>query len=223
MFRKRPDASAQASAGGSVYERVLGDRFAELDPRLRTYFGAIPEGLEGFGAGVFEEAGLRIRLLRPLFALLGRWNVAFAEHGVRVPFTVRNTPPPDGSLRAVRTFRFPTATRDVTDTMRVVDGRLVDRVGSGGRVEVELDVLVVDGQLSMRSRRIALRIAGLRVPLPPLVRLIIRERALASSEAAQHVDVRMLAPLVGEIYGYCGTFAYSLRARVAEPERMPSP
>ena len=220
MFRKRADASTTAS-GGSVYERVLGDRFAELDPRLHAYFGAIPEGLEGVGVGVFQEAGLRIRLLRPLFALLGSWHVAFAEYGVGIPFTIRNTPTSDGSLRAARTFRFPTATREMADVMRNVDGRLVDRVGVRGRVEVELDVCVVGGQLTMRSRRLALRIAGLRMPLPPLVRLLIREQALAGGEAAQHVDVRMKAPIVGEIYGYRGTFAYALRAR-AEPDRMPS-
>lgn len=223
MFRKRSDAPTVIPAGRSVYERVLGDRFAELDPRLRAYFGAVPEGLEGFGAGVFEHAGLRTRLLRPLFALLGRWHVAFAEYGAIVPFTVRNTPAFDGSLRAVRTFRFATATREMTDTMRVVEGRLVDRVGVRGRVEVELDVFVVGGQVTMQSRRIALRIAGLRVPLPAVVRLLIRERALSGREAAQHVDVRMMAPLVGEIYGYRGTFTYSLQARTAVPDRMVSP
>ena len=211
MFRKRADASIQSAATGSVYERVLGEGFAELDPRLRSYFGGIPAGFEGVGAGVFEEAGLRVRLLRPLFALLGHWHVAFADCGERVPFTIRNTPAPDGSLHAVRTFRFPAATREMADTMRAVDGRLIDRVGTRGWVEVELDVLVDGGRLIMRSRRIALHIAGLRMPLPPLVKMLIHERALGGAEPAQHVDVRMIAPILGEIYGYRGTFTYALR------------
>lgn len=132
MFRNRQDAATEGIDDKSVYERVLGPTFARLDPQLRVYFGRIPQGFEGVGEGVYEEAGLRLRLLRPLFSLLGRWHVAFAEHGDCVPFTIRNTPAPDGSLHAVRTFRFPAATREMTDTMRVVDGRLRDRVGSRG-------------------------------------------------------------------------------------------
>lgn len=211
MFRKRPDASAPTPAGESVYERVLGDRVADLHPRLRRYFGSIPEGFEGVGEGVYREAGLRNCLLRPVFALLARGRIAFPEYGRGVRFTIRNAPGPGGVRHAVRSFAFPSATREMTDSMRVVDGRLIDRVGSRGRVEVELDLLVCDGRMQMRSRRIALRVAGLRLPLPPLVKLVIEERASSTDPGAQHVDVRMIAPVLGEIYGYRGTFTYDLR------------
>lgn len=220
MFRNRSDASTRGDEERSVYERVLGERFASLDPQLRVYFGRIPEGFEGSGAGHYDEAGLRLRLLRPLFALLGRWHVAFAEHGERVPFTIRNTASPGGMLHAVRSFAFPSATREMTDTMRVVDGRLVDRVGSRGQIEVELDVLVSDRQLAMKSRRIALRLAGLRLPLPPLVRIVLHESATSRECGTQHVDMRVTVPILGEIYGYRGTFNYALAVRTQRAGRF---
>lgn len=84
----------------SVYERVLGARLDALDPGLRRYFGAIPPASVGVGTGVFVVAGSRLRWLRPVWAFLGWRRVLFAEHGRDVPFTVLNTPQPDGSLTA---------------------------------------------------------------------------------------------------------------------------
>lgn len=201
-----------------MYERALGDRFSSLDPQLRVYFGPIPAGYVGIGEGVFHEAGLRVRALRPLFALLGRWHVAFPENGTDVPFTVRNEPTVDGELTARRVFRFASVTREMRDSIRVGGDRLVDRVGTGGRIEVELELLVSDGSVTLASRRIAVRIGGIRIPLPPLVKLVVRERALNPEHHGQHVDVRMTAPLFGEIYGYSGSFTYALqRATPREP------
>lgn len=207
MFSNGGSAS-HAAGVTSVYERVLGDEFAALDPRLRTYFGPIPEGFVGVGSGVYRSAGLRVRVLRPLFALLSRWGIAFAEFGEDVPFTVRNFGQPDGSLSAVRTFEFARVTRTMSDSMQCVDGRLVDRVGVRGELEVELSVHVVAGRLRMQSGRLALRLFGRRVPLPPTVRVTLTEEARA--DGTQHVDVRMHAPLLGDIYGYSGAFTYHL-------------
>ncbi len=201
-----------------MYERVLGADFADLHPRLRSYFGAIPEGLEGVGSGSYREAGLRLRVLRPLFAVLGLRQIAFAERGTDVPFTVRNVMGADGVLRATRRFRFATATREMTDAMRVVDGRLVDRIGRSGEVKVDLAIRVEDGGLRMKSRRLAPRVRGLRIPIPRIIGLTLRETV--DDDGVQHIDVRVRAPLVGEVYGYVGAFRYALRpARRVDVER----
>jgi hypothetical protein len=229
MFRNRMDASAPGIRVGSVYERALGSGFAALDPQLQSYFGRIAEGCVGVANGVFDEAGLRVGWLRPVFVLLGRWHIAFAEHGRDVPFTVRNVPTADGALTARRTFHFATGTREMRDAMRVVGDRIVDRVGPGGRFEVEFELAVVGGGLTMESRRIALRIGRLRVPVPPIVRIRLRERAWSEGVGrfvsslrsslndrevgrghAQHVDVRMVVWGLGEVYGYRGTFRYAV-------------
>jgi hypothetical protein len=202
---KGPDEAEE----GSVYERVLGTTFASLDPGLRRYFGSIPRGFVGFGSGTYRSAGLRARALRPLFALLGRWGIAFAEFGEDVPFTIRNVEHPDGSRGAVRTFEFFRATRTMSDVMRVERGRIVDRLGLNGVLEVEFDAHVSGGRLRMESSLLAARLFGLRLPLPRIVRVVLVEETQAGG--TQSVDVRMRAPVLGDIYGYSGTFTYELR------------
>ena len=219
MFRNYRGSDSERPA--SVYERVLGDRFADLDPQLRAYFGGIPDGFEGVGRGCFDEAGLRRRALRPMFAAAARRRIAFAERGADVPFTVRNVPAADGSLHAVRTFFFPHATREMRDVMRVADGNLVDRIGAHGEVEVELEASVSKGRLTMVSRRFALRLFGLRLPLPQLLRVVLCERTLSPEDRTQRVDVRVRVPWLGEVYGYSGAFTYELRARTTSGMSAP--
>jgi hypothetical protein len=190
----------------SVYERVLGARIDELDPRLRAYFGGLPEGATGRGTGVYEVAGSRHRWLVPVFAWLATREVLFPEYGHGIPFTVENRA--DGALlRARRTFAFPRRTRVMVDAMAVVDGTLRDRLGRRGGLEVELLLDVADGALRMRSRRQWLHLGPLRVRMPGLVQVGLSETAGADG---QHVDVRMTAPLLGEVFRYSGVFSYAI-------------
>jgi hypothetical protein len=187
----------------SVYERVLGPRLAELDPRLRAYFGEIPAGAVGRGSGVYEVAGSRHRWLRPVFAWLATREVLFPEYGHGIPFTVENR----GDRTARRTFAFPRRTRVMTDAMGVVDGTLRDRLGRRGGLEVELLLEVRDGGLRMRSRRQWLHLRRVRMRMPGLVGVELTETA---GDGVQHVDVRVNAPMLGELFRYTGTFRYAL-------------
>ena len=90
------------SAQTSVYQQVLGARFAELSPELRAYFARPPEGAVGRGTGVFEVAGSPRRWLRPVFAVLAWRRVLFPEYARDVPFTVTNIPGPGDGLSARR-------------------------------------------------------------------------------------------------------------------------
>ena len=197
-------------AGQSVYQRALGEDFASLDPRLQRYFGPIPPGSVGTGSGIYEVAGSRLRVLRPLFALMARRHVLFPELGRDVPFAVTNTPGLDGSLSASRTFEFQGRTRVMEDTMSVVNGQLVDRVGKRRGLEVTIHVTVVAGALHMESTRLAVRAGRARIPLPPLVTLHLRESIDHVVPSRQHVDVRLTAPLIGEVFRYTGTFTYEV-------------
>jgi hypothetical protein len=166
---------------------------------------------------VYEVAGSRHRWLSPVLAWLATREVLFPEYGHRIPFTVENRA--DGSLlRARRTFAFPRRTRVMVDAMAVVDGTLRDRLGRRGGLEVELLLDVVDGGLRMRSHRQWLHLGPLRLRMPALVRVTLRETAVVHG---QRVDVRMTAPLLGEVFRYAGVFAYALveerRRRVSRP------
>ncbi|WP_439591328.1 DUF4166 domain-containing protein [Microbacterium sp.] len=197
------------SRSESVYQLVLGEGFAAIDPGLRPYFASAPEGT-GRGAGTFVTAGSRLRILRPAFAWLARRQILFPEFGRDVPFTVVNEQHADGSLSGIRTLHFAGGDRVLADSMTVDDGRLIDRIGIGGRLEVALDVDVADGCVRLRSTSLALRIGGRRLPLPHVVRVTVDE---SFSDGRQHVDVRLRSPLVGEVFRYAGSFSYSVRRR----------
>ncbi|MGK3953304.1 DUF4166 domain-containing protein [Microbacterium sp. I2] len=199
----------------SVYQRALGADFALLAPRLQRYFGAIPSGNVGVGTGLYQVAGSRTRWLRPALALMAARNTLFPELEHDVPFTITNTPRRDGSLSAMRIFHFTDRDRVMEDTMSVVDGRLIDRLGKRRGLEVALDLSVHAGGLRMRSRSLALRFAGIRLPLPRLATVHLEERIDSADAARQHVNVRITAPLVGEIFRYVGDFTYEVRPATA--------
>jgi hypothetical protein len=192
----------------SVYQRVLGERFDELSPQLRTYFASPPPGSAGRGTGVFEVAGPRHRLLWPAFAVLASRRVLFPERARDVPFTVTNVPGPGDGLSARREFHLPGRDRLMVDTMHVVDGALHDFVGRRGGLEVRFVLDVVDGALRMTSDRAWLHLGAVRVPLPAL--LSARVRLTESwAGAVQRVDVQMRHPLLGLVFEYRGAFTYA--------------
>jgi len=201
----------------SVYQRVLGVRAAELHPSLQAYFSLPPAGQVGRGSGVYEIAGSRLRWARPLWAWLAWRHVLFPELGHGIPFTVVNTPTADGRLEAMRRFEFPRRQRVMEDTMCVVDGRLHDRLGRRRGLEVELGLDVVDGALHMSSGRLCLHLGPLRLWMPRLATVTLTESHLPAASARvpgaqQRVDVRITAPLLGEIFRYAGEFSYAYSA-----------
>ena len=204
----------------SVYQRVLAERFSDLDPSLRAYFGRPPAGSIGVGAGRYEVAGSRHRWLRPVFAYLAWRRVLFPEYGHDIPFRVVNTTDSDGSLAAERTFEFGSRTRVMRDRMTVVDGALHDRLGRRGGLEVELDLTVVEGVLRMLSRRQWLRVGPLRVRVPGVVRVRLEER---STGARQRVDVLLTAHGLGELFRYAGEFDYRIEPADSVSTSGPSP
>jgi hypothetical protein len=202
-----------APAGGrnhSVYQRALGEQYALLDPHLQTYFGPVPHGSVGRGSGVYTVAGSRYRLLRPALAFLAWRRILFPELGINVPFTVINTPSSDGRLSAVRTFDFPRRTRVMEDTMTVINGQLHDRLGKRRGLEVALHLVVESGGLRMTSTRLALHVGRVRIPLPRVATMTLDERTDPTISGRQRVDVRITAPLLGEVFRYTGTFTYEV-------------
>jgi hypothetical protein len=193
-----------------VYQRVLGADYAALDPRLQRYFGPIPAGWVGSGTGVYSVAGSRHRFLRPVLAVMAWRHVLFPELGHDVPFAVTNTPGTDGGLRGVRTFEFRGRTRIMEDAMSVRGDRLYDRLGKRGGLGVTIRLSVVSGALHMTSTALALHIGRARIPLPPLATMRLREHVEEAETTRQHVDVRIDAPFLGEIFRYTGSFSYTV-------------
>lgn len=203
--------SHDAVPAASVYRQALGEAFGDLTPVMQRYFGPIPHGSVGVGEGTYEVVGSRYgRVARPLLRWSARHLALFPESGRDVRFVVENRPLPDGALAGTRWFGFPGATRVMVDTMRAVDGAVVERLGRRGGLEVRLEPAVEGGGMTLRSRALAWRARRLRIPLPPLARVEVRERDDPRAPEGQLVDVRLRMPVLGEVFRYRGAFSYRI-------------
>lgn len=203
----------------SVYERAVGDELKRMPPVLQLYFGPIADGCAGVGHGVYDEAGYcGPRWLRPVMRLIAGRGVMFPEDGTDVPFVITNTPRPDGSLRGERDFLFATARRRMVDAMTSArPGEIVDRLGRRGALEIRLRAEADTTGMRLRSTGIAARLGALRLPLPPVARVMVTETSDPADAAAQRVDVRVRAWLVGELFRYHGSFTYRIRQLDGKP------
>jgi hypothetical protein len=192
----------------SPWRLALGSRLAELDPALASYFSAIPSGSVGRGRGVFDTVGTPRRLLWPVLAVLGRAGIAFPVWARDVPFEVRNEPR-DGAVRAILTFDFPDERRVMRHEIRMTPRGLVDALGTRGRLEARLRAAPVDGRLELVSTGTALRVGRRRIPIPFAPRVHLVERRDGDR---QRVELTLVAPLIGRIYEYAGSFDYRIEA-----------
>lgn len=192
---------------GAPWASALGDRVDELTPALQAYFGGVPFGAHGIGEGVFTRVGTPRRLLWPLLAVLGRWNVVWPVWQSEVAFTIVNVPTPHG-LVSVRRFRFAGGDRTMTDRIVWTTRGLRQRLGAGERIVAELHVQPEEGGLRITSSRVGVRMLGLRFSLPVgwAPRIEVHERTLA--DGRQHVSLTLDLPVVGRAYEYAGAFDY---------------
>jgi hypothetical protein len=93
--------------------------------------------------------------------------------------------------------------------MRVVDGRLHDFLGKRRGFEVQMELTITDGLLELRSGRAWLHLGRARIPLPPFATVTVSE---SWADGRQHVDVRIVSPVLGEWFRYAGSFSYRYAA-----------
>ncbi|MDO7881977.1 DUF4166 domain-containing protein [Antiquaquibacter soli] len=191
----------------SPWVEALGSDLERLHPRLRAYFGTIPEGSIGHGRGVFDVVGTPRRWLWPLVALLSLDAVLFPVWERDVPFRVRNAPV-DGRVDALRRFEFARGARTMVDSTSF-EGALVDRLGRRGLISAQLVARVRDGMLVLESSRT--RVLGIPVPVALSPRITLIERWDDAAER-QHVSLVLDAPLIGRLYEYSGHFDYRVVA-----------
>ncbi|SKA86835.1 protein of unknown function [Agreia bicolorata] len=203
----------------SVYQALLGDRVALLQPELSHYVGGAARGEAGIGSGVYEFAGPSKTWLVPLFAATARADALFGDRSRDVGLTVVNVPHSDAHgrlcLSSTRSFAFAGVTRTMQDTMLAGrDGLLHDFLGRTRFLEVSLRLSVSpEGWLRMRSVGTWLWLGRLRVPVPRILsaRVDLLER-WDTATASQRVDVTLTHPVFGRVFEYRGSFVYDPRA-----------
>ncbi len=201
-------AAAAAPPAESPWQRILGDEFSSLHPRLHAYFSALPAGRVGRGTGTFDVVGTPRRWLWPVLRALQRRRILFPVWELRVPFTVENRADA-GVVRATRTFQLAGGDRVMVDAVSIDAARpidhLVDRLGDGGVLSARLTASVVDGQLRLVST--SARWGRLPIPFAPRVELTER---FDDAVGRPHVALTLESRIFGRIYEYSGFFDYRI-------------
>lgn len=183
----------------SAFRTALGDDFSRLHPRIQKLLGS--EGTVN-AHGVFASAGARARWLAPVLAITTRWGLLFPEHERNVPFTVTLTITAQ-QISTLRRFQFASRTRVLADETRLIAGQLVDM--HARRLLVRMRSTVAeDGTLHFESASSRLRLGQTLLWFP---RVPVSVTQWWDAEAEAHgIRVTVRVPLLGEVFGYEGTF-----------------
>jgi hypothetical protein len=199
----------------SIYQRVLGDDFARLHPKIQERFGfSSADGVASIGTGVMDEIWRGPAYTLP-FLRLGSWrNLLFPERGTDVPFTVENYAYRDRFGREtvtwVRTFEMPTVRRRFDATMIYSESRdvVVDYLGTHQHLAVDLALSVADNgglRLTSGEQRFYEGLIAFRFPLALSGDAEVVEWYDDAAERFA-IDVRVTNRHLGPLFGYRGTF-----------------
>lgn len=212
----------------SLFRTALGDDFDRLHPRLQERFGfTSTDGRGCVGNGVMDRIWRGPAYTRPFLALGTMRNIMFPEQGRNVPFTIENYAYPDSygreTLTFVRTFELPRRRRRFDATMVWDPHRevIVDYLGTHQHIAADLH-LSVDGQggLRLRSGQMRFRAPGVDTALPAAATAVaeVHERYDDAADVFR-IDVRVVNPWFGPVFGYTGAFT----ARFVDTEATPVP
>lgn len=200
---------------GEVFLLALGTRSDALHPALAAQLRDPRRRL--VLRGRFTAAGSRLGAVNALARPFVGPAALLTAYERDVPFQVelRSTRDAEGSpvLRTTRRFRFRVGEQTIADALSVatVTGAVRSALGSRGRAEVTM-LCDVDSEGSLRlvSQGIALRLCGVRLPLPRGLGPRIRVTD-GWDEVHQRRTIEMIArhPLIGTVLEYRGWFAPS--------------
>ncbi|MHC9043810.1 DUF4166 domain-containing protein [Microbacterium saperdae] len=203
------------TARGEVFLQALGAEAERLHPQLLAQMRAVAPARDR-AEGVFEVAGSRFGRLSALGRPVVGPRMLVTRFGREVPFTLTLrcgvTASGRATLDTTREFRFRGSTQYITDrlTTTVRPGIVHNELGARGRVEMlEHCSVTDDGALRMRTRRVALRLAGRRIPLGGVFGVDVDlEDGWDESRGRRTIRMRATNPLFGTVLEYRGWYRY---------------
>jgi hypothetical protein len=212
----------------SVFEEALGADFQRLHPMMRRRFGVGLDAAEAcVGRGVMQSIRRGPWWTVP-FLQIGRLrNILVPDVGRDVPFTIENYPYRDEHGRETVTFVRTYTTRPGREarfdaTMLLVDGRVLDYLGSHQHLAVDLDLAVDErGGLVLTSdaQRFHEGPVSFRFPMLFSGRATLHEW-WSDEEQAFHVDMQVHNRVFGFLFGYRGTFTCEWVPATDAPARL---
>jgi len=212
----------------SVFEEALGADFQRLHPQMRRRSGVGLDAAEACtGRGVMTSIRRGPWWTVP-FLQIGRLrNILVPDVGTDVSFTIENYPYRDRygreTVTFVRTYTTkPGRTARFDATMVLVDGRVLDYLGSHQHLAVDLDLTVDDrGGLVLTSdaQRFYEGPIAFRFPMLFSGRATLHEW-WSDDDQAFHVDLEVHNRVFGFLFGYRGSFTCEWTSATDAPERL---
>ncbi|GIP40230.1 hypothetical protein J31TS4_35100 [Paenibacillus sp. J31TS4] len=199
----------------SIYQRVLGEDFAKLHPRIQKRFGFSSEDqIAAIGKGVMNKVWYGRWYTLP-FLYVGTWrNILFPQRGEGIPFTIENYAYRDSLGREtvtwVRTYLFPKQIRRFDATMIYSEkrGTIIDYLGTHQHLAVEIDMSVAEnGGMRLRSGQQYFYEGPLGFRFPMLFSGYADVCEWYDEEQEKYrIDVKVANKLFGPLFGYSGSF-----------------
>lgn len=183
----------------SIMQQRLGDAWAQLPPALQAHYGAQS----------VDSGHLSVRfppLLRPFFWLLSCIGALLSTRGEHLPTQVVKKQ--NGTLQHwCRRIRYPNGKVRVFNSQWQLDakGRLVEYVNPF--MGLQMRPWVQQGRLYYRGECYVFRLGPLQLRLPEscgLGRCYVEEWAISDTHFA--MDFKLVHPLFGQWFCYCGEF-----------------
>jgi hypothetical protein len=199
----------------SIYQKVLGENFAKLHPKIQRRFGFdSTSGVASIGRGVMEHVWHGRWYTLPFLAI-GTWrNIMFPQRGREVPFTIENYAYRDGFGRETvtwaRTYHFPHQEKRFDATMIYSEqrGKIIDYLGTHQHLAVEIDMSVADnGGMRLKSGAQYFYEGKIGFRFPMLFSGVADVCEWYDDKAGKYrIEVRVSNKVFGPLFGYRGVF-----------------
>jgi hypothetical protein len=199
----------------SIYQKVLGEDFAKLHPKIQQRFGFdSTSGVALIGRGVMERVWHGRWYTLPFLAI-GTWrNIMFPQRGRNVPFTIENYAYRDSFGRETvtwtRTYHFPHKEKRFDATMIYSEqrGKIIDYLGTHQHLAVEIDMSGADnGGMRLRSGAQYFYEGKVGFRFPMLFSGVADVCEWYDDELGKYrIEVRVSNKVFGPLFGYRGVF-----------------
>ena len=198
----------------SIYERVLGEKFKRLHPRIQERFGfSSRDGIASIGRGVMEEIWRGPFFTLP-FLYVGTWRrIMFPERAKSSPFTISNYAYVDQCGRETVTWirEFATSTPRRFDAYMIFSeqrSKIVDYLGTHQHLAVDIDLDVDErGGLRLRSGAQRFYEGPIAFKFPMSFSGIANVcEWFEENDGRFHIEVDVRNSVWGRLFGYRGWF-----------------
>ena len=197
----------------SIFAEAMGPDFQRLHPMLQRRFGVgLEAGFACIGTGVMHSIRRGPWWTVPFLYLGGRRNILVPHTGRNVPFVIKNYPYRDPfgreTITFVREYRIKRRPSRFDATMVLVDGQLVDYLGTHQHLAVDLRLRAADDGsllLTTHGQRFYEGRIGFRFPMLFSGQATLHE-SYDDDAGVFRVSLEVRNRIFGFLFGYDGEF-----------------